>query len=66
VPADYPGRDKFARLTAQEEKHGLYAETTTIGTRNRWAELVDSKGLCFRGHRLMKQRTSAPPTDGVE
>nr|MBI4321252.1 DNA phosphorothioation-associated putative methyltransferase [Chloroflexota bacterium] len=56
VTSDYPGREEFARLTAQEEKHGLFEDTTTIGTRNRWLELVEGKGLRFAGHRLVKRR----------
>ncbi|MBI4318052.1 MAG: hypothetical protein HY675_06150 [Chloroflexi bacterium] len=55
VAGDYPGRDKFARLTAQEERHGLYAEPATIGTRNRWMELLEGKGLGLHGHRLVRQ-----------
>lgn len=54
VAPDYPGRDKFARLTAQEKKHGLFAQPGAIGTRDRWMELVESKGLRFRGHRLVR------------
>lgn len=55
VAADYPGRDKFARLTAQEDRNGLYAVPATIGTRNRWMELLESKGLELRGHRLVRR-----------
>ena len=36
VPDDYPGRDKFARLTAQEERAGLLDEARDIGTRQAW------------------------------
>jgi hypothetical protein len=31
--ADHPLRAKFARLTQQEEKHGLLGDTATIGTK---------------------------------
>lgn len=54
VAPDYPGRDKFARLTAQEERYGLFAQPAAIGTRNRWLELLESKGLALRGHRLVR------------
>jgi DNA phosphorothioation-associated putative methyltransferase len=57
VTEDYPGRDKFARLTAQEERLGLLADTAAIGTRERWERLVAGKGLRFAGHRLVR-RTS--------
>jgi len=36
LPPDDPRRERFARLTRQEEKYGLYAETSTIGTREGW------------------------------
>jgi DNA phosphorothioation-associated putative methyltransferase len=58
VTEDYPGRDKFARLTAQEERHGLLANPASIGTRERWRHIVASKGFCFIGHRLV--RTKSP------
>ncbi|HLW00372.1 MAG TPA: DNA phosphorothioation-associated putative methyltransferase [Ktedonobacterales bacterium] len=56
VAEDYPGRDTFARLTAQEEKHGLLSDTVSIGTRDRWEQVVASKGLCFVGHRLVQRK----------
>ena len=54
VPSDYPGRAKFARLTAQEEKHGLLP--TTIGMANQWTALVADKGFRYSGHRLIKAK----------
>lgn len=63
---DYPERDKFARLTAQEERLGLLSDTASIGTRERWQQLIASKGLRFTGHRLVRrnsplQAASNPP-----
>ena len=57
--SDYPGRNKFARLTAQEERRGLYADPAMIGTRKRWGELLESRGLRLRGHRLVRQELTA-------
>lgn len=57
VAPDYPGRDKFARLTMQEEKHGLLSETLAIGTRRLWSALVEGQGFRFRGHRLVRRRS---------
>lgn len=37
VPVGYPGREKFARLTKQEERRGLYEETSRIGRRDGWS-----------------------------
>jgi DNA phosphorothioation-associated putative methyltransferase len=54
LPPDHPLRPKFARLTQQEERAGLYEDPTAIGTREKWNHLVHSKGLHFIGHRLTK------------
>jgi len=59
VAADYPGRDRFARLTAQEERAGLFADPAAIGTRDRWTVLVARKGFRFRGHRLIRLLASS-------
>lgn len=54
VPDDYPGREKFARLTRQEERAGLLSDPQ-IGTRGRWQDVLDTAGLKLRGHRLIKK-----------
>lgn len=54
VPEGHPLREKFERLTRQEERHGLFAEPTRIGLRRQWEEMVATKGLRFRGHRLVR------------
>jgi hypothetical protein len=51
---DHPLFAKFARLTQQEEQHGLYAETATIGTRAGWQARLTAAGLTLRGHRLVR------------
>jgi DNA phosphorothioation-associated putative methyltransferase len=56
VAPDYAGRLKFARLTAQEERFGLFADTTVIGTMQGWKAALASRGLCLRGHQLVKER----------
>ena len=55
VDSDYPLHAKFARLTRQEESKGLYEAPTHIGTRNGWEDLLSSKGLSLRGHRLVRK-----------
>ena len=52
IADDYPGRDKFRRLTRQEEKRGLYEETRTIGTRKGWEARLDECGVRIEGHRV--------------
>ncbi len=54
VGHDYPGRDRFARLTRQEIRAGLFADPLRIGNRRQWRELLDAKGLHIRGHRLQR------------
>ena len=54
VPPDYPHREKFLKLTKQEERAGLFENTRIIGTRERWREILETKGVKLRGHRLTK------------
>jgi DNA phosphorothioation-associated putative methyltransferase len=56
LPADHPLHAKFARLTQQEERHGLLDETATIGTREGWERRLRERGFTIRGHRLVRQR----------
>jgi DNA phosphorothioation-associated putative methyltransferase len=51
---DDPLRDKFARLTAQEEKHGLLEDMAGIGTRSGWARRLSERGFSLNGHRLVR------------
>ena len=46
---------RFARLTRQEEKHGLLDETATIGTRAGWERRLAERGFTIRGHRLVRR-----------
>jgi DNA phosphorothioation-associated putative methyltransferase len=57
VASDYPRREEFARLTAREEEFDLFAEPAGIGTRNRWLELLEAKGLRLNDHELMEVAT---------
>ena len=56
VALDYLFYDKFAKLTAQEEKHGLLENSMRIGTKNGWQERLDEHGLKLRGHQLVRQK----------
>jgi DNA phosphorothioation-associated putative methyltransferase len=42
---------KFARLTAQEERHGLLDDPSGIGTRDGWARRLTEHGFALKGHR---------------
>lgn len=56
VAESHAARKKFLRLTRSEERAGLYEETSTIGRRNEWKELLKEKGVYLKGHRLLKQK----------
>src|SRR6516165_8124213 len=47
-------RARFARLTAQEEKHGLLDDPSGIGTREGWARRLAERGFALKGHRLVR------------
>jgi DNA phosphorothioation-associated putative methyltransferase len=52
---DHELREKFARLTAQEEKHGLLDDPSGIGTRAGWVRRLTERGFALKGHRLVRQ-----------
>ena len=54
VAEDYPLRERFARLTRQEVKAGLYATPERIGTRKGWEKVLAIRGVRISGHRLKK------------
>ena len=52
LPSGHPKRPLFAALTKAEVAAGLYAETSQIGFRDNWQQLLCEKGLIIRGHKL--------------
>lgn len=56
VAADFPGREKFSRLTRQEERLGLLGDQSTIGTIEGWEERLAEHGLLVHGHRIVRRR----------
>jgi DNA phosphorothioation-associated putative methyltransferase len=44
--------EAFAELTQQEEKEGLYRDSSRIGLRMNWQALLKRKRLSYDGHRL--------------
>lgn len=52
---DDPRFAKFARLTKQEDKHGLLDEPAQIGTRDGWLARLQDRGFLVKGHRLTRQ-----------
>ncbi|MXW60195.1 MAG: DNA phosphorothioation-associated putative methyltransferase [Acidimicrobiaceae bacterium] len=58
VASDYPSRQKFARLTAQEERFGLFdTDTRTIGNLRGWQERLSECGVALRGHRVVRVKS---------
>ena len=55
LTADHPLHAKFARLTAQEEKHGLLDDPSGIGTREGWSTRLAERGFALKGHRLVRR-----------
>jgi hypothetical protein len=55
---DDPLHGKFARLTRQEEKHGLLEDTASIGTRAGWQRRLSEAGYALRGHRLVRSNST--------
>ena len=47
-------RQKFMRLTRQEEKWGLFEDSNRIGRRDGWEDVLREKGVRLKGHRLVR------------
>jgi len=51
----HPLYEKFARLTCQQEKHGILDDSRSIGTKAAWEERLQKAGFQLRGHRLVRR-----------
>ncbi len=47
-------RARYARLTRQEERAGLFARPSRIGLREGWRDELAQRGLTHRGHQLVR------------
>lgn len=56
VDKTYPSYEKFAKLTAQEEKCGLLNEPIAIGTKRNWEQRLDDKKVQIKGHRVIHKK----------
>ena len=52
VSRDYPGRRRFARLTAKEHALGLLTTERPIGRRKDWLAVLHERGLSVEGHHV--------------
>jgi DNA phosphorothioation-associated putative methyltransferase len=55
----HPLHAKFARLTRQEEHHGLLTDPAAIGTRAGWEARLREAGWALSGHRLVRRQAPA-------
>lgn len=55
LPNEDPRRKRFAALTRQEERAGLYEDPKSIGREDAWSQLLASRGLEINRHRLFRQ-----------
>ena len=53
--ASDPDYARFARLTDEEERAGLYSTPTTIGHERGWSRELERCGLVIRGHRVLRK-----------
>ena len=54
LDASDPAYARFAALTDQEERAGLFSAPTTIGRERGWARQLEERGVMIRGHRLLR------------
>jgi DNA phosphorothioation-associated putative methyltransferase len=57
VENTYPHYKKFARLTLQEEKHGLLSDPVSIGTKNNWLIRLKEKAVQIKGHQIVRLKS---------
>lgn len=60
VSADHPGRDRFEKLTQQEERLGLLSDSARIGRRAGWNAVLEEHKVVVRGHRVCRQKQVNP------
>jgi DNA phosphorothioation-associated putative methyltransferase len=56
LASHHPLRARFAKLTVQEERLGLFEKPERIGTLEGWREVLHAKGVKLRGHRVLRAR----------
>jgi len=66
VSQDYPGRERFEKLTEQEERLGLLSDAARIGRRAEWDAVLEEHCAVVRGHRVHRRKLadSSGTSDG--
>lgn len=72
VPLNYPGRARWAQLTATAEALGLFDDTSSIGFKVNWERLIATKGYSLAGDEFLPlsnesyaDHAGSPVADGV-
>jgi DNA phosphorothioation-associated putative methyltransferase len=60
VTPSYPHREKFAKLTRQEEAWGLLDDPQAISTQKRWQRCLTENCAELKGHRLIWRKDADP------
>ena len=58
LPVGHPLKEKFKRLTRQEERHGLldgFFENEFVRSQSQWIPRLDESGFQLLGHRLVRK-----------
>jgi hypothetical protein len=50
----HPQFEKFKKLTEEETQFGLYRNSKTIGFKQNWEKIVESQGLSYVDHRIVR------------
>jgi len=60
VAPDYPGYEKFAKLSRQEEDWGLLEDWKQISERRGWLKCLEEHCAELKGHRVVWQKDADP------
>jgi DNA phosphorothioation-associated putative methyltransferase len=60
VMPDYPGYEKFAKLSRQEEEWGLFTNWPQISNRQGWLKCLEDHCAALKGHRLVWRKDGDP------
>ena len=60
VASDYPGYEKFAKLSRQEEDWGLLDDWKQIGDKRGWQKCLEDHCAELKGHRMVWQKDADP------
>jgi len=60
VAPDYPGYEKFAKLSRQEEDWGLLEDWKQIGDQRGWQKCLEDHCAELKGHRVVWQKDADP------